>query len=115
MPSFRRLLSFSTVMLFAVVPMASAEAPNASYEEASESRPGPICHESLCDTNQDCRNACPSALTAACVQNTCQFTYTSGGGGPGGPYCAEQFCSEDQECNCNGRPGYCGADSVCHF
>ncbi|RKG90361.1 hypothetical protein [Corallococcus terminator] len=117
MSLLRRLLSFSAVMLLGVAPVASAEAPNASYEDASHaSTLGPLCHESLCDTNQDCRNACPGALTATCVQSSCQFTYsTGGGGGPGGPLCSEQFCSDDAECDCNGRRGFCGTDWTCHY
>ena len=113
MSPFRRLLSFSAVMLLSVAPVASAEAPNASYEEASTL--GPLCHESLCDSNQDCSNACPGALTATCVQNSCQFTYSTGGGGGGGPFCSEQVCSADSECDCNGRAGFCGTDWICHF
>ncbi|NPC68252.1 hypothetical protein [Corallococcus exiguus] len=113
MSFFRQL--FAATLLAASV--ASAEAPNASYEESSSSQAmlGPICHESICDTDQDCRNSCPSARTATCVQNTCEFTYTGGGGGPGGPFCTEQICTENWECSCNGVAGYCGSDWTCHF
>ncbi|AFE04344.1 hypothetical protein COCOR_01869 [Corallococcus coralloides DSM 2259] len=112
MSFFRQL--FAATLLAASV--ASAEAPNASYEaSSSEAMLGPLCHESLCETDQDCRNACSSARTATCVQNTCEFTYTGGGGGGGGPFCHEQFCTENWDCSCNGVAGYCGSDWTCHF
>ncbi|QRK11294.1 hypothetical protein JQX13_15170 [Archangium violaceum] len=131
MMPLRHLLSWSAALLVSFAPVVHAEpstglasAPAAICEGSSrgdaslaeqESTTAALCHEALCETEQDCWNACPSARTVACVQFSCQYTYGSGGGGGGGPFCAEQFCSEDWECECNGRPGYCGADSICHF
>ncbi len=120
-------LSWCAALLLSFATTAMAEptaAPGAVCEDSSAraapgeegSEQGAFCHASFCEFDSDCQAACPTALTATCVQYTCEYTYSGGGGGgPTGPFCPAQFCSEDWQCNCNGRPGYCGSDWTCHY
>jgi hypothetical protein len=121
--SIRRLtLSWSAVLLFAVSTAALAE-PAAVCEDSSQAAASGggdesslLCHASLCESDWDCQNACPTARTATCVGYVCEYTYSGGGGGGGGgPLCPARLCSEDWDCECNGRYGYCGPDSTCYW
>ncbi|MCE9669270.1 hypothetical protein LY474_15775 [Myxococcus stipitatus] len=127
MTSLRKHLPWSAVALFALCAgvFFSAPAQASDTDDAvclggpseAEAARGAICFQALCSDESDCWNACPSAQSVACVQYACEYTYSGGGGGGGGggPLCHAQFCSEDSDCSCNGRPGFCGADSVCQF
>ena len=117
MSSLRRYLSLSAAALLSFASPALAEAPvDASAASGGEGETSSLfCHIALCDTDADCRAACSSAVTATCVANECQYTYSTGGGGPGGPFCAPKLCSDNSECECNGRWGYCGPNSECVY
>lgn len=61
----------------------------------------PGCYEmSDCVDDNSCWGLCPTATSAACVNNVCQFTLPGGGGsGPGGGACPEQRdCADDSHC-----------------
>ncbi len=128
MPTLRLTLSCSAALFLTFATAAMAEstgaAPQAVCEGSAQvaSREGDtqessfLCYEALCESDSDCQAACPTAQTATCVQSSCQYTYSGGGpGGGGGPFCSARFCSDDWDCECNGRYGYCGSDSTCHF
>ncbi|OJH38593.1 hypothetical protein [Cystobacter ferrugineus] len=124
MMSIRRCLSFLAALVVTLSPAAFAEpaalCENSSHSNASLSQAqdaqGLLCLARLCETDEECLFSCSSARTAACIDNTCHYTYgTGGGGGGGGPICPARFCSDDMDCECKGRIGYCGPDSVCSF
>jgi hypothetical protein len=74
-----------------------------------------ICGMSFCSTVSHCWANCPSATTAACVNNICQYTYGSGGGpGGGGQGCPYQkFCNpEFNNCDYGTVQGDC-INNVC--
>jgi hypothetical protein len=55
------------------------------------------CPHYFCRTNDECSQKCPSAVAAACIENVCQYSYTTGGGGGGGN-CPHPFCTSDATC-----------------
>lgn len=121
----RSLLGGALMLLFPLGAASAGERSCSSSEATSASRvsdgAGPeepvICYAALCDTDMDCYNACPSATSAACVDNACQYSYSGGGGGGGGggPLCNASFCDNDLQCSCNGVQGWCGTDWTCHY
>lgn len=117
-------LCWSAVLLLTFATTAMADpamvAPQAVCDDSALATSGEgdfdtasFCHAALCESDWDCLASCPSAKTATCVQYACEYTYSTGGGG--GRLCPDRLCSDDSECVCNGRYGYCGADSVCRF
>lgn len=131
MSSRRHSLSWSVAVLLAfAATAASAEPPEpnvavASAAECSQSVPsdaeysegdlsGLACVSVRCSSDQDCRNACPTARTATCSFNACSYTYSGGGGGGGGPTCPVTKCSADADCVCRGVQGYC-ANRACAY
>ncbi|NVJ10303.1 hypothetical protein HUW63_34435 [Myxococcus sp. AM001] len=132
MPSRRHRLSWSVAVLLAFAPpAASAESPEphvavASAAECSqrvqsdaELREGDVsglvCMSVRCSSDQECRDACPTARTATCSFNACSYTYSGGGGGGGGgPTCPSTRCIDDADCVCRGVQGYC-ANRACAY
>ncbi|MFP2957549.1 hypothetical protein ACLEPN_06870 [Myxococcus sp. 1LA] len=112
------LLTFATVAVAAPTSSEPQEQCESAVlvQEAEESSMA-ICHQSFCDEDSQCANACPSAQTATCMNNVCEYTYRTGGGtgGPGGPFCPTMLCADDYHCKCGDRQGYCGFDSICYF
>lgn len=54
---------------------------------------------SLCPNDDYCWQLCPTANSAACVNNVCQFSLPGGGSGGGGGSCPQQgICVEDYHC-----------------
>ncbi|NVJ24339.1 MULTISPECIES: hypothetical protein [Myxococcus] len=125
MLSLRRCLPWSVVALltlfagvFSAQPAraeSTGEAVCIGGEQDAESASLAICHQAFCSEVSDCWQACSSALTAACVDNACEYTYRTGGGGGGGPFCHQQFCFEDSQCVCRDAQGFCGADNTCYY
>ncbi|MCP3104588.1 hypothetical protein LZ198_37570 [Myxococcus sp. K15C18031901] len=128
MVSLRKHLPWSAAALLALFAVVLSAAPAQASDmdgdavcigSAQQEKAGAaaLCFQAFCSDASDCWNACPSAQSVACVNDACEYTYRGGGGGGGGggPICHAQFCSEDSNCNCNGRPGYCGTDYTCHF
>jgi hypothetical protein len=115
--SFAVLLSLAATMALAE-PTSSSSTMLQGGEQSTieDAHTLSICHASLCETDQDCQSACPSATSATCVSNVCEYTYNGGGGGGGGgPLCNEQLCFEDGDCTCGTKRGYCGSNFVCYF
>ncbi|ATB46706.1 hypothetical protein [Corallococcus macrosporus] len=116
----RRPLAWSAALLLTFATVAAADPIDSGPEllcESTESASMAICFQSFCDEDWQCADACPSAQTATCTNNVCEYTYRTGGGtgGPGGPFCHAMFCAEDYHCQCGDVQGYCGLDSVCYF
>jgi hypothetical protein len=131
----RRLFLSSVVCLVSLVvsaPAASAagepflELGSQSACSSADPAPTPLfktddCFEGPCFVSSDCLPACPQAVTATCLSDTCHYTfYTPGGGGGtggggtggGGTDCAEIPCLDSSQCGvCNGRQGACIGDS----
>ncbi|WP_002637172.1 hypothetical protein [Myxococcus hansupus] len=126
----RRPFAWSAAILltFATTAVANpiSSAPQALCDNSARPAPGDLgeeasagmCFETFCDDDFHCQSACPSAQTAACVNNVCEYTYRTGGGPGGGgpgPLCHAMLCSDDYHCQCRGHQGYCGSDNVCYF
>jgi hypothetical protein len=74
---------------------AAAQAPEPLWLTANG------CYQqSFCPNDDYCWDLCPTADTAACVNNVCQFTLPGGGGpGGGGNQCPQQgLCVSDANC-----------------
>jgi hypothetical protein len=53
----------------------------------------------ICPDDDYCWNQCPTASSAACINNVCQFSLPGGGGGSPGNGCPyESLCAEDYHC-----------------
>src|SRR5262245_68994 len=93
------------------VPLLSARAQDATCELTA----GPpavqqasVCPQSFCSTDQQCQTNCPSASSAVCVSNVCQYTFPGGGGGGTGGRCPQQrFCTSDSQCVFGAVHGTC--------
>ncbi|MFP2908277.1 hypothetical protein ACLESD_25135 [Pyxidicoccus sp. 3LFB2] len=111
------LLTFATAAVAEPTEGATCDDSAQAASSGGSGEESLLCHAALCNSDWDCQASCPSALTATCVQYACEYTYSTGGGGGGGggPFCHARFCSDDWDCECNGRYGFCGADSTCHF
>lgn len=124
-PSSRWSTALAVFFLATAAAAASAEmSVDPALSSESNASYGPVCFESLCDTDADCWNACPNAYSAVCAGNACHYAYSPPGGGggggggpgnPGGPYCPAQLCWDSSQCVCGSYQGYCGSDDQCHF
>lgn len=96
------------VVLMALLAVVSVLTSPPSQTSAS------VCNMGLCITVADCWENCPSAATASCVNNGCQYTFGGpGGGGPSGGQCPEQrICRDHDDCIYGSVQGNC-SNSVC--
>lgn len=67
-----------------------------------------FCPGSHCFSASQCSSICPSASSVACVDGSCEYTFSPGGPGGGGQECPVQGrCLDDEHCDFGFVQGSC--------
>jgi hypothetical protein len=115
---------FCLVLSAVVLPLASASAEGAPVSPAlclgnggSEivfKTDDTSCPASFCFSADQCWEHCTQAISADCVNGTCQYTLPGGGGTSGGQCPYQSFCNDNSDCSYPsfGAQGTC-VNSIC--